>query len=148
MMNAYANDMRNELMMEMMSERDKLLNETPDRVDNCSPDMSKSEMLEYRLKSAEIDTKYIAQLLNNLSKASEKTNQDTMIIMILECGMIMLYLMKPVVMYWIQAKYHADKPHDGCRNVLTEKDVIEECEKTEMFADEPDKNKQVNIEFV
>jgi hypothetical protein len=118
-LNHHANDIRTELMSEFMDERKRLINELSVKpVDNCSPEMSKSDLLEYRLKSAEIDTKYITQVLNDLVKTSEKNNHDTTIVLILEVVVIVIYLLKPCIMYFIQAKYRAEKPHDGCRDIV------------------------------
>ena len=118
MMKYHEQGIRSELLSELSAERQRMLDEIAGgRVDNCSPDMSKMDLLEYKLKSTEIDTKYIAQMLNDLTKSSEKNNHDTTVVMILEVVVIVIYLLKPCVMYFIQAKYHADKPHDGCRGV-------------------------------
>ena len=121
----------------------KLLTNYEDPETNCAERfMNEREVLEMKLKSSEIDNKYIIERLNDLYNKSEKNSSDTVIVMCLEGVIIIMYLMKPVIMYFIQARYNAPAPHDGCRNVLTEEDVIEAVEKVES------ENKGVRIEFV
>ena len=177
MMTYHEQGIRAEILRELDAERSRLLSEdcTEKRdvdgnvlADNCSPSMTKEEILEYRLKSAEIDTKYIVQLINDIKKDSEKVNKNSNITMILEGVIIVVYLLKPCVMYFIQAKYKAERPHPECRGekkVLTEQDVVESVEMVpedvftgnnregtiEARSEDADKNdvrNRYNIEFV
>ena len=120
------------LLEEIVREEPKLLTNCEDPESNCAEMyMNTEEVIKNKLKSAEIDSKYIIERLNELKVKSDKNATDSLIIMALEAVILVIYLMKPVIMYFIQAKYNAPAPHDGCREVFTEADVIEAVEKGE-----------------
>lgn len=57
----------------------------------------------------ESDVEKILEAIKNSSG-----NNNT--VMIIECVILGIIILKPILMYWIQAKYKADPPHESIRN--------------------------------
>ena len=47
-----------------------------------------------------------------IMQIKDMNKSNNMPLMVLQCITICLILLKPVLMYWIQAKYKADPPHE------------------------------------
>lgn len=54
----------------------------------------------------------IEKLLNEI-KESNKSGDTPMIVM--QCIILGIMVLKPILMYWIQAKYKAEPPHESIR---------------------------------
>lgn len=54
----------------------------------------------------------IEKLLNEI-KESSKSSDTPMIVM--QCIILGIMVLKPILMYWIQAKYKAEPPHESIR---------------------------------
>ena len=85
------------------------------KVDNCGDRKDMQLMSDIGLRTLEIDTRYIIELLNDIEKTESKISKDNSIILILEAAIIVIYILKPCLMYFIQARFKAEAPHDGCR---------------------------------
>ena len=77
----------------------------------------------------------IESLLEDI-KSGDKGNNLTMVI--LQCVTLGIVLIKPIFMYWIQAKYNADPPHESIRKFEARDPFInnEEEEMSELKVDE------------
>ena len=53
----------------------------------------------------------IQQLLNEIKSSNQKNTP----ILVMQCIMLTIMLLKPIIMYWIQAKYKAAPPHESIR---------------------------------
>lgn len=133
------------------------------RVDNCGDRKDARLMGDVDLRTLEIDTRYIVDTLNSIEKTENKISKDNTTILVLEAVIIVIYILKPCLMYFIQARYKAEAPHDGCRGgavdggksgdgkVLTSQDVIQAVDDIRDGFDGGGKTgsrKDVCIEFV
>lgn len=56
-----------------------------------------------------------------LKQVLEQTkNADSRSTMILQCVMLGFMFLKPVIMYWIQAKYNAPPPHESIMRTIND----------------------------
>ena len=53
----------------------------------------------------------IQQLLNEIKSSNQKNTP----ILVMQCITLTIMLLKPIIMYWIQAKYKAAPPHESIR---------------------------------
>lgn len=138
--------MKSELLEEKSRREPELLTNCEVPESNCAENsMSTDEIVKMKLKSAEIDSKYIISRIDELKMQSDKNSTESLIVMALEALILVLYLMKPVVMYFIQAKYNAPAPHDGCRRVLDESDIIEAVDKLNAEKEKREKQEKVDV---
>ena len=54
----------------------------------------------------------VEKILEAIKNSSGNNNT----VMIIECVILGIIILKPILMYWIQAKYKADPPHESLRN--------------------------------
>lgn len=59
-----------------------------------------------------MNTSDVEKLLDEI-KANDKSNNIPVIVM--QCVTLGILVLKPILMYWIQAKYKADPPHESIR---------------------------------
>ena len=53
----------------------------------------------------------VEQLLNEIKSSNQKNTP----ILVMQCITLTIMLLKPIIMYWIQAKYKAAPPHESIR---------------------------------
>lgn len=53
----------------------------------------------------------VEQLLNEIKSSNQKNTP----ILVMQCITLTIMLLKPIIMYWIQAKYNAAPPHESIR---------------------------------
>lgn len=54
----------------------------------------------------------IGKLLEEIKENSKSNNTP---IIVMQCITVGILVLKPILMYWIQAKYKADPPHESIR---------------------------------
>lgn len=54
----------------------------------------------------------VEKILEAIKNSSGNNNT----VMIIECVILGIIILKPILMYWTQAKYKADPPHESIRN--------------------------------
>ena len=76
-----------------------------------------------------------------IGKINDSNNSSNVPMIILQCITIVIILLKPIFMYWIQAKYKADPPHESIRDANHDSDEVVKTFQMEQTLTDDDTNK-------